>query len=225
MDNTVLVNDGFYHIFNKSIAGFKIFNYDCEFLRVLQAIIYYQLENPPGRFARYIEKEHKGTFQVFFNEKFSNKAKIVNIVAYCLMPTHIHLILKQLVDDGIITFVGNILNSYSHYFNIKYKRKGPLWESRFKKVLVESDSQLLHLTSYVHLNPETAYLVNKPEDWLFSSYREYAFPMPEQERVCKFEDVLDIKPEFYRKFVESNIDNQRNLANIKNLIVDHSVAS
>ena len=66
-----------------------------------------------------------------------------------------------------------LLNSYTRYFNEKIKRKGPLWEGRFKKVLVNSDEQLLHLTRYVHLNPVSAGIVEKPEDWPCSSYREY----------------------------------------------------
>jgi putative transposase len=79
------------------------------------------------------------------------------------MPTHIHLVLRQLKDGGISKFMSNILNSYSRYFNIKHNRKGPLWEGRFRKVLVGSDEQLLHLTRYVHLNPVTACLVDKPK--------------------------------------------------------------
>ncbi|MCM8826817.1 MAG: hypothetical protein NC904_04785 [Candidatus Omnitrophica bacterium] len=69
--------------------------------------------------------------------------------------------------------MSRVSNSYARYFNIKYGRRGPLWEGTFKNVLVNNDEQLLHLTRYIHLNPTTAFLVERPEDWSFSSYREY----------------------------------------------------
>ena len=135
------------------------------------------------------------------------------------MPTHIHLLLKQLIDNGISRYMKNLLDSYSKYFNIKHKRKGPLWESRFKNVLVKTDEQLLHLTRYLHLNPVTAYLVNSPEDWDYSSYGQYLdskidYPF------CDFSDVLKINPEEYEKFVNDRIDYQRSLAKIKELIIE-----
>ena len=61
----------------------------------------------------------------------------VEIIAYCIMPTHFHLVVKQLKEDGISFFIQQILNSYSRYFNIKTKRKGPLWEGRFQNVIIE----------------------------------------------------------------------------------------
>ena len=150
----------------------------------------------------------------------SQAEKVVQIVAYCIMPTHLHLILKQLKEDGIANFMRKVLNSYSHYFNIKHKRKGPLWEARFKNVLVRTDEQLLHLTRYIHLNPVTAYLVDKPEDWLFSSYKEYVSNVVDEERICKYNNILDIEPDSYKKFVEDRILYQRDLAKIKELILE-----
>ena len=113
-----------------------------------------------------------------------------------------------------------VLNSYSTYFNIAHNRKGPLWESRFKNVLVESDEQINHLVRYTHLNPTTANLVNRPEDWSHSSYREYLGRVADSQKMCQFDDVSDIKLSLYRKFVNDQISYQRGLAKIKNLIMD-----
>jgi len=104
------------------------------------------------------------------------KEKVIHIIAYCLMPTHIHMLLEEVKEDGISIFTNNVLNSYTRYFNTKHKRKGPLWEGPSKKVTIKSDDQLLHLTRYIHLNPVTAYLCNKPEEWPYSSYNEYIKP-------------------------------------------------
>jgi len=206
-----------YHICTKSIAGFKIFRSDSEYKRVKNMFIYYKMKKIPLRFSVFMEIKNK---EKFFQKHFTAKDALITIIAYCLMPTHIHLILKQLKRDGISVFMGNTLNSYTRYFNVKTKRKGPLWESRFQRVLVKTDEQLLHLTRYMHLNPVTAYLVDRPEDWKFSSYREFLGEIEDKEKICNYSDVLDIKPKEYKKFVNSRIAYQRELAEIKKLFLD-----
>lgn len=108
------------------------------------------------------------------------------------MPTHIHLLLKQILKDGISIYMGKVLNSYAKYFNTKYKRKGSLWESRFKSIEVETTEELYHLTKYIHLNPVTAYLVEKPGDWHFSSYREFIDEIGINEKIYNFDEFLEI---------------------------------
>jgi putative transposase len=136
------------------------------------------------------------------------------------MPTHIHFILKQLKKNGISAFMRLILDSYTRYFNIKHQRKGPLWQSRFKNVLVESDEQMYHLTRYIHLNPVTAGLVEKPEQWMPSSYLEYIQQGNKKQRTCRFEDILTIQPLEYKDFVENRVNYQKELALIKHLVLD-----
>ena len=211
MLKTPLVTDEIYHVYNKSIAEFVIFNNDAEFLHIKDTVRYYQIENQPIKFSRI------GIDVNNAEQKHADK-KLVEIICYCFMPTHIHLALRQLMENGISNFMRHILNSYSHYFNIKHNRKGPLWESSFKNVLVESDAQLLHLTRYIHLNPVTAHIVNKPEDWKWSSYREYV--SGNEEGICKYDSLLDINSEEYKKFVEDRISYQRELAEIKGLFLD-----
>lgn len=206
-----LVTGEIYHVYNKSIAEFVIFNNDIEFLHIKDTVRYYQIENQPIKFSKI------GTYVNPTGQKSADK-KLVEIICYCFMPTHIHLVLRQLMENGISNFMRYVLNSYSHYFNIKHNRKGPLWEGNFKNVLVESDAQLLHLTRYIHLNPATAYIVNNPEDWKWSSYREYI--SGNKEGICEYDNILDIKPEEYKKFVEDRISYQRELAKIKGLFLD-----
>jgi putative transposase len=167
-----------------------------------------------------LEKVKEDGFINYFTSILQEKERLVQIIAYCIMPTHLHLILKQLKENGISTFIGNVLNSYSRYFNTKYRRKGPLWEGKFKNVLVKTDEQLLHLTRYIHLNPSTAFLVDRPEEWLASSYQEYLLKVNNIERICKFEDVLEIEPSSYRKFIEDRISYQRELAVIKEMLLE-----
>lgn len=211
--------DKIYHVMTKSIAGYVIFNNENEYLRMKELVRYYQVENPPMRFSYLIawQKDQNGPV----NEKdWQSKKRLVRIVAYCLMPTHVHLVLQQLRENGISIYMNRILNSYTRYFNEKHGRKGPLWTGRFKRVLVETDEQLIHLTRYIHLNPVTAYLVDRPELWQFSSYNEYLAEGLTEDKVCEFKHILEIKPSEYKKFVDDQISYQRELAAIKDLILE-----
>ncbi|TSC92960.1 MAG: putative transposase [Candidatus Berkelbacteria bacterium Licking1014_7] len=219
-----LVTDEVYHIFSRSIADFKIFNNRAQYFRLQNALQFYQFANLPICFSRFVEavKTLRHGYRERLLDLVSNKEKLVEIIAYCLMPTHIHLILKQLQDNGITRFMGNSLNSYSHYFNLKHRRRGPLWESEFKNVLVSSDEQLLHLTRYIHLNPVTAYLVENPKDWEFSSYKEYIGEVKNENKICRFDNILEIEPIKYMEFTLIQKDYQRELAEIKQLLIDNT---
>jgi len=127
------------------------------------------------------------------------------------MPTHIHFILRELDDNGISKFMSLILHSYTKYFNSRNDRKGTLWESRFGNTLVKSDQQLLHLTRYIHLNPVTAYMVDDPIDWEFSSYKEYLNMLSENQKICNL-SFLEMDKDTYRRFVCEQISYQRTLA-------------
>jgi len=87
-------------------------------------------------------------------------------------------------------------------------------------VLIETDEQLLHLTRYVHLNPVTDFLVNRPEDWKFSSYGEYIGLVEKDKRICEFDKYVNMNIASYAQFVNNRIDYQRELAKIKELILE-----
>ena len=210
-----LVTGEVYHTFSRSIARFKIFNHDADFSRIMEVVRYYQNEKPLVSFSNSIK-----TMKIYSGNDFSEKEKLVAVIAFCIMPTHLHLVLKQLKDNGISKFMSNVLNSYTRYFNIKHKRKGPLWEGRFKSVFVKKDEQLLHLTRYVHLNPVTEFLVKNPEEWPASSYKEYITGINNMYPICNYINILEINPSSYKKFVEDGIAYQRDLAKIKRLICE-----
>jgi putative transposase len=206
-----LVKNEVYHICNKSIAGFKIFNNDRDYKRMVELMSFYIFEKVPCKFSMYKKLR---------NVELEPSRRYVNIVAYCLMPTHIHFILKQNQDNGIESFIGLISHSYSNYFNLQHARKGPLWEGRFKNVLIKNDEQLLHLTRYIHLNPVTAFLVNAPGNWKYSSYKEYIEPGASDKRLCNFCDLPGLDTASYKNFVLDQINYQRQLAIIKEISLE-----
>lgn len=205
----------FYHVFTRSIAEYKIFTYKDDFIRMKNVMQYYRNKRKL-KFSQFLRLDKNE------NEDNSCEEKIVEIIGYCIMPTHIHLILKQIREKGLSVFMNNILNSYTHYFNCHHNRRGPLWESRFKHVLIENDEYLLHLTRYIHLNPVTAGLVEKPELWEFSSYNEYINMNYSGDRLCNFKEVLDIKPNSYKEFVENGIEVQKEIARIKHILLEEA---
>lgn len=170
------------------------------------------LPNKPANtsFSRFFEKHSDETVSKLLQLP-SNSSGDIKIIAYCLMQTHFHLAVETTSKEALSKFTSLLLNSYSRYFNLVHNRKGPLWQSRSKKVLCESDEQLLHLTRYIHLNPVTAYACNKPEDWKWSSYHEYIQSNPELP-ICNFQNRIGIEAKTYAYFVHSNIEYQRKLA-------------
>ena len=91
---------------------------------------------------------------------------------YCLMSNHYHLIIET--PESNLSKIMHYLNtSYAVYFNTKYKRSGPLYQGRFKAILVDKDEYLSRLSRYIHLNPVRARLVKDPIEYQWSSYKYF----------------------------------------------------
>ncbi|OGD62992.1 hypothetical protein A2215_02580 [Candidatus Berkelbacteria bacterium RIFOXYA2_FULL_43_10] len=215
-----LINNQIYHVFSRSIAEFTVFNNVSEFERMYCLVDLFRYNGFEYRYSQFKQLD-KDTQHNIIDQIREENTKIVEIIAYCLMPTHFHFILKQISDGSIAKYIARVLNGYSKYFNTKHRRLGPLWASRFKNVLVKDDEQLLHLTRYIHLNPTSAGLVKNPEDWMFSSYGQYIQSnLSENEGICNYENLINIKPDAYKKFVNDRKNYQRDLALIKGKLLD-----
>ncbi|MFZ5801829.1 MAG: transposase [Candidatus Omnitrophota bacterium] len=209
-----------YHVYTRSIAGFRIFHYPDHYRRFENLMRYYRFENPSGPYAFFCRSSAtlRQGLEASLKKMEALCPKRIEIIAYCLMPTHVHIALKQLAPDGISFFMAALLDSYSRFFNTRFKRSGPLWESRFKRKHCATDEQLLHLTRYIHLNPVTAFLVDHPSQWEFSSYGEYVNSRSFNARFCDFEKWIRLSPPGYQNFTEDRIAAQRDLAILKDLI-------
>lgn len=214
-----LENNFYYHIFSRSIAKFTIFNKPEDYSRVIEILDLYRYTNFAHKYSKYLQLDANTQSNILMELKKGNDL-LAEIVAYCVMPTHIHLVLKQIKNNGISKYMAKVLNSYSKYFNIKHKRCGPLWAGRFKSVLVEGDDQLLHLTRYIHLNPSSADLVKNPLEWPYSSFEEYVDADFSDSRLCSFDDLIDTTGKDYKKFVLDRKDYQRQISLVKNVLID-----
>lgn len=79
--------------------------------------------------------------------------QIVDIGAYCLMPNHFHLLVKERIEKGISVFMEKLSTAFSMYFNKKHNRTGRLYEGTFKAKHINKDEYFNWLFSYIHLNP------------------------------------------------------------------------
>lgn len=214
---TPLVNDQYYHIYTRSIAKYQIFNDADDYERILELMDIYRYSEFNHKYSKF--KELEITTQAAISNSLKKENNIlVEIVSYCIMPTHLHLILKQVINEGISKYMARILNSYTKYFNAKHHRNGPLYESRFKNVLIKNDEQLLHTTRYVHLNASSAGLIANPFDWQYSSLKEYCEDV--ETGICEFSEIIDMSPKKYKKFVLDQKSYQRSLSIIKNILID-----
>lgn len=213
-----LVNGEIYHVFNRGIDHRPIFTDKREYSRALETIKYYQHHSPSIRLSVYLAGgvEKRETFL----QHLSISPLQVEIIAYCLMPNHFHLLLKQTLENGISKFLSNSQNSYTRYFNSRKQRIGPLLLDQFQAVRCETEEQLVHLTRYIHLNPFTAYIIKNLADlatFPWSSFGQYIGESKND--ICKNQEVLSLfkTKEQYKNFVYDQADYQRKLKTIKYL--------
>lgn len=94
------------------------------------------------------------------------------VYAYCLMPNHVHFIMEVKHARDLAKIMQGLTQTYSIWFNHKYRKPGRLWQGRFKSFVIEKDKYLLDCLQYIELNPVRANLVTRPEDYLWSSWKE-----------------------------------------------------
>ncbi|PIS35880.1 MAG: hypothetical protein COT36_00065, partial [Parcubacteria group bacterium CG08_land_8_20_14_0_20_38_56] len=116
-----------------------------------------------------------------------SRDKLVEILAFCIMPNHLHLLVRQLKDGGISKFMAKSGGGYGGYFNRKYHRKGYVFRDNFKAVPVKNDEQLKVVWAYIHANPVSLIepkwkergvrnfkkAIQFLENYKWSSYRDY----------------------------------------------------
>lgn len=202
----------FYHIFNHSVASIPIFKGTREKEIFLDCMKFYIQVKPPTKFSTY--RKSRQSFPINLNQR------VITIINYCLMPNHFHFTLQEEIEGGIKQFIQRLSNSFAHYFNLKYKKRGHVFEDKFKATHIDTEEQLVHLSRYIHLNPVTAYLVERPEDYPYSSYKIYLGK--------ESSDIIDPSPILnnfssktkYQEFVLSQKDYQRTLDEIKHLLLE-----
>ncbi|MFH2085254.1 MAG: transposase [bacterium] len=218
-----LVTGEYYHIYNRGINRRRTFtaenNYR-DYNRAIQTLVYYRPTTNKLRYSHFLARPKDEQKDIL--TKLAESPHRVTIIAYCLMPNHFHLLLKQEEDGGISQYLADFQNSYTKYFDSKHKRSGALFDRQFKAVLMESENQLLHLTRYIHLNPYSSNLVTNDQiaSYPYSSLPEY---LSGNYHLANPGVVLDINPRRYESFVLDNADYQQQLERLKHVSLDLEV--
>ena len=147
-----LVNEQIYHIYNRGVEKRSIFLEDNDYFRFIHNLFEFN-DEMPAQNIYYRNLYEVGPRKVRKSRENHERKLLIEILAFCLMPNHFHLLVKQKVDNGISKFVQKLSTGYSMYFNQKYKRVGPLFQGKFKAVLVDEENHFIHLPFYIHLNP------------------------------------------------------------------------
>jgi putative transposase len=223
-------NNEHYHIYNRGTDKRKIFLNKSDYFRFLHNLYKFNNEKPAIQFSR-TTKDVGGRASNIKKEKPGKK--LVNIICFCLMPNHFHLILEQLVDNGISKFMHKLGTGYAMAFNIKYKRTGTLFQGKFKAIHIKNETYLTHLSRYIHLNPVELKEKNWKEsgikswekanefleNYRYSSYLDYIgkknFPSITNRKLIL--EIFDNEKK-YRKFVKEWL--VKDLSNIGDLILE-----
>ena len=115
-------------------------------------------------------------YRYFFQKCETYLRPYCAVLAYCLMPTHFHFLVRIETDDSRLMSnqFAILLRSYTRAINKRFARHGNLFQQNTKAKRVDDESYLLLLMNYIHQNPVRAGLVNRPANWEFSSYRDHA---------------------------------------------------
>ena len=160
-----------YHIFNRAVNKQVIFHNTGDYIRFLFLILHFQSAIKVSHLNREVKEfaESLGQHRVLTIEK-----RMVELVAFCIMPNHFHLIVKELEESGIASYMQRVLNAYGKYYNTKYEKSGHVFQGPYRAVHISDDRQLLHLSAYIHRNPrEISKWFRKEEQYTWSSYQDF----------------------------------------------------
>ncbi len=146
MKKPKFANEEIYHIYNRGVEKRVIFLDDEDRLRFIYGLFQFNDQYPVINTLHRLNNHH-----IEVEPRYDDQ--LVEILVFCLMPNHYHLMVRQKSDGGIVQFMKKLGTGYTMYFNQKYQRVGHLFQGRFKAIHVNRDSHLLHLPYYIHLNP------------------------------------------------------------------------
>jgi putative transposase len=173
------LSGGMYHIYNRGIDGRRIFGENQDFERYIEEMKKYlddnkETDNTIFKDERPYRKRHKEEMKLIGG---------VEILVFCLMPDHLHLLLRQNQTDAITKLMRRVNTGYVMYYNKKYKRHGPLFEGVYKAIPIKTAEDAVYISRMVHLNPVAAstrrfgpveaVMGASPGEYLYSSCRNY----------------------------------------------------
>jgi len=161
---------GYYHIYNRGVNKQTIFEDEKDYKTFLSFFEFYL--TPAVDLQGESLKENISPSRIlknYFGE--------ITLLAYCLMPNHFHLFVKQETDRGIDNFMRSLATKYVRFYNTRYDRIGPLFQGPYKAVRIENEYQFTYLSKYIHRNPMDLFTYKESprrlSEYKYSSYGNY----------------------------------------------------
>lgn len=193
-------SDSYYHIYNRGLNKQNVFIDTADYAVFLNLLKRYLSSEPV--------KDSK-------DRQYESLHGQLELLAFCLMPNHFHILIFQKDGEVMTKLLRAISISYTMYFNKKYKRSGPLFQERFKASLIDRDEYLLHISRYIHLNPD------QYRTWEFSSLPYYLAEKKAEwirpERILGLFDAGE-----YKKFVDDYSENKQIIDEFKSELANSS---
>lgn len=183
---------GVYHIVNRGVEKRKIFLKNQDYSRFILALEFLNEKENFNLWNLIARAERARSDLTTLKERLDNQRRkaqrpVVELLAFTLMPNHFHLIIREIMKEGIPLFMQKLCSGYVTYFNKQCNRVGPLFQSRYKSVRIKEDIQLATVFTYVHTNPAELiesgwkdFHVKNPkatmrylENYKWSSYQDY----------------------------------------------------
>jgi REP element-mobilizing transposase RayT len=182
------------HITLKTVDNNLLFKDNDDYFRGIFTIYELNNSNPvtiqERRRARkaFKNKTYRVPDSIYFEDK---RDRLVDILCFCFMPNHIHLLLKQIKNGGVTKFMSKAGVGYGGYFNRKHNRHGHVFQSRFGAVKIENDEQLKIVIAYICTNP----LSLKYPEWkkIKIEEPEKAHKFLEKYKWSSYPDLMGIK--------------------------------
>jgi hypothetical protein len=152
-----LIQDHYYHVYNRGHHFQNVFEDDQDYFNFLKRLKILLGLEPVVR-----GRHRKGNLSLR-----SLPPGSFDIIAYCLMSNHYHLLIRQNTDLPISNLMNRLCSSYGKYFNAKYGLVGSVFQDTFKAKVILPDNYLAYLTAYIHNNPTS------PASYPYSSFQEY----------------------------------------------------
>lgn len=205
------VSGGTYHIYNKTADTKILFKDETDFKTFLFYLFVY---------LQPLKTVLKSYENLPFRLQIKNLHKEIDCLAYCLMPDHFHLLLRQTSEDAIPKLMKQLTNAYTEYYNKKYNTHGPLLQGRYKAVGIEKDQQTLQLSRFIHLHPVVTKLVSHANEYEWSSMNEYENKATES--ICNKRVILSYysSEKAHSKFVNDIHEYNEHLPSLRSLVIE-----
>ena len=185
-----IVTGEIYHIVSRAVENLKLFREDKDYFRMIHDLFEFNDVSPVSSNFRFFQKLKPLGFDPT-NFKRKMREMLVEVLAFCLMPNHLHLLIRQIRDGGISKFMKKIGGGYGVYYNQKYKRIGHLFQGKYRLVHIKNDKQLYTIFVYIHTNPVAIIFPNWKENGIKDAKK--AIDFVEDYRWSSYPDYLENK--------------------------------